>query len=276
MLNANQIALHYQHKPVIQNLSVAIARHQITAIVGPNGCGKSTLLKLLGGLTKPSEGTVSLEQKPLHEWQPKALAKKLALLGQNPQAPGGMLVKQLVGHGRFPYLGLFNTLSQHDQHAITWALKKTQLEELQHKPLAHLSGGERQRAWLAMALAQQSEILLLDEPTTYLDLGHQFQLLDLLKQLQTHERKTIVMVLHDINQASQFSDRIIALKKGAIVADGTPQQVVTKQLINQLFNIDVLVVPQRYGNAIKPLCLPLETQNQLTPSSAVPLRSAAT
>lgn len=276
MLNANQIALHYQHKPVIQNLSVAIARHQITAIVGPNGCGKSTLLKLLGGLTKPSEGTISLEQKPLHEWQPKALAKKLALLGQNPQAPGGMLVKQLVGHGRFPYLGLFNTLSQHDQHAITWALKKTQLEELQHKPLAHLSGGERQRAWLAMALAQQSEILLLDEPTTYLDLGHQFQLLDLLKQLQIHERKTIVMVLHDINQASQFSDRIIALKKGVIVADGTPQQVVTKQIINQLFNIDVSVVPQRYGNVIKPLCLPLETHNQLTPSSAVPLRSAAT
>lgn len=276
MLNANQIALHYQHKPVIQNLSVSIARHQITAIVGPNGCGKSTLLKLLGGLTKPSEGTISLEQKPLHEWRPKALAKKLALLGQNPQAPGGMLVKQLVGHGRFPYLGLFNTLSQHDQHAITWALKKTQLEELQHKPLEYLSGGERQRAWLAMALAQQSEILLLDEPTTYLDLGHQFQLLDLLKQLQIHERKTIVMVLHDINQASQFSDRIIALKKGAIVADGTPQQVVTKQIINQLFNIDVSVVPQRYGKVIKPLCLPLETQNQLTSNSAVPLRSAAT
>jgi len=275
MPQADKISLSYQHKPIIQDLSVAISRHQITAIVGPNGSGKSTLLKLLGGLVKPNEGEVLLSQKPLCKWRPKPLAKTLALLGQNPQAPGGMLVRQLVGHGRFPYLGLFNTLSQLDQRAITWALRKTQLEHIQHQPLEHLSGGERQRAWLAMALAQQSEILLLDEPTTYLDLGHQFQLLDLLKQLQVHERKTIVMVLHDINQASQFSDRIIALKNGSIIADGTPQQVVTAQIIKQLFNIEVSVIPQRYGKTTKPLCLPLETQNQLTPNSAVPLRSAA-
>ncbi|KZN69568.1 ABC transporter ATP-binding protein [Pseudoalteromonas luteoviolacea] len=275
MLQADKLSLNYQHKPVIQDLSVTIAHHQITAIVGPNGSGKSTLLKLLGGLSKPSEGAVTLEQKPLHKWRPKALAKKLALLGQNPQAPGGMLVRQLVGHGRFPYLGLFNTLSHIDQHAITWALRKTQLEHLQNQPLEHLSGGERQRAWLAMALAQQSEILLLDEPTTYLDLGHQFQLLDLLKQLQIHERKTIVMVLHDINQASQFSDRIIALKNGEIVADGSPHQVVTEQIIKQLFNIDVSIVPQRYGRTTKPLCLPIDSHNQITPNSAVPLRSAA-
>lgn len=275
MLNADQITLHYQHRPVLKNLSVSIARHQITAIVGPNGSGKSTLLKLLGGLIQPQQGTISLEQQPLHQWSPKTLAKKLALLGQSPQAPSGMLVKQFVGHGRFPYLGMFKTLSQHDQDAITWALKKTKLDALQHKPLQHLSGGERQRAWLAMALAQQSEILLLDEPTTYLDLGHQFQLLELLKQLQIHEHKTIVMVLHDINQASQFSDRIIALNNGSIIADGTPQQVVTEQIIKRLFNIDVAIVSQCYGQITKPLCLPLGTEDQFTSNSAAPLRSVA-
>ncbi|MDP5213368.1 ABC transporter ATP-binding protein [Pseudoalteromonas tunicata] len=275
MLELTNASLKYQEKQVLSNINLTIHKHEIVAIVGPNGCGKSSLLNLMSGLLKPNSGTSSFKGSAITDWSGTKLARELSLLTQSPQAPDGMTVRQLTEHGRFPYQRLLQRLTTTDEDVINWAIEQVQLTALQHQTLARLSGGERQRAWLAMSLAQQTNILLLDEPTTYLDLGHQHQLLSLLKQLNQQHKKTIVMVLHDINQASQYCDRIIAIKQGKIIADGSPEQVISAQLVKQLFNIDSQIVSCQYQGQSKPLCLPnitldnpLQTDNSNPPTLA--------
>lgn len=256
-LHATHLRLAYGARSVVEVPDLRLEPGAITCLVGPNGCGKSTLLKALGGLLKPAAGRVCLDGKPLTSWAPKALARRLASLPQSPLAPDGISVRQLVGHGRYPHQGLFAGAGAHDLEIVEWAIAATRIDHLQHRSFDTLSGGERQRAWLAMTLAQQAGILLLDEPTTYLDMGHQVELLELLAGLQRRHGLTIVMVLHDLNQASQYADRLLAMRDGQVMADGPPRQVVDSRLTETLFGLKTERIWRDFGGRQIPYCLPL-------------------
>ncbi len=242
---------------VIPQVSLTLNEGEITCLIGPNGCGKSTLLKALAGLLSPTEGQVLLDNKTLSNWSPKALARRLTLLPQSPVAPDDISVHQLVSYGRFAHQGLFGRMSQQDIDAVDNALNQTGMQPLKHRIFNTLSGGERQRGWIALALAQQSDILLLDEPTTYLDIGHQLEALDLLSRLNQQQGLTVIMVLHDINQASQYGDRILTMKQGRIIADGTPLEVITPKLMQQVFGIDIELIVREQGQKQYPYGMPL-------------------
>ena len=256
-LHATRLRLAYGQRTILDIPELRLERGRVTCLVGPNGCGKSTLLKALGGLLRPASGEVSLDARPLADWSPKALARRLASLPQSPSAPDDISVRQLVGHGRYPHQGLLGGVSATDRQVVDWALAATSIVHLQERRFATLSGGERQRAWLAMTLAQQAEILLLDEPTTYMDMGHQVELLELLAELQHRHALTIVMVLHDINQASQYADRLLAMCDGRILADGTPGAVVDSRLTEQLFGLATERIERQIKGRLVPYCLPL-------------------
>ncbi|ENO85788.1 ABC transporter ATP-binding protein [Thauera linaloolentis] len=244
-----------------------------TCVIGPNGCGKSTLLRALGGLLRPSAGQVCLDGTPLAAWPAKALARRLASLPQAPSAPDGLSVRQLVGHGRYPHQGLLARRNAADEAQIDWALQATRIAHLQRRAFHTLSGGERQRAWLAMTLAQQADILLLDEPTTWLDMGHQAELLELLAALQHARGLTVVMVLHDINHASQYADRLLAMRDGRILADGAPADIVSAELTHTLFGVRTEQVFRDLQGRRIPFCLPLP--GVPAPSSPSPTPSPA-
>ncbi|MFN3987335.1 MAG: ABC transporter ATP-binding protein [Rhodocyclaceae bacterium] len=256
-LHATHLRLAYGARSVVEVSDLHLEQGGITCLVGPNGCGKSTLLKALGGRLKPAAGRVCLDGKPLPTWAPKALARRLASLPQSPLAPDGISVRQLVSHGRYPHQGLFAGADADDLEIIEWAMAATHIDHLQHRSFDTLSGGERQRAWLAMTLVQQAAILLLDEPTTYLDMGHQAELLELLAGLQRRHGLTIVMVLHDLNQASQYADRLLAMRDGQIVADGPPRHVVDSRLTETLFGLRTERIWRDFGSRQIPYCLPL-------------------
>ncbi|WP_250657561.1 ABC transporter ATP-binding protein [Alkalimarinus coralli] len=251
-LITQHIQLGYAGNIVIDDLSVQIPQQQITALIGPNGCGKSTLLRGLAGLLEPQKGQVALQDKAMSDWSRQALALQIAMLPQKPVAPDGVLVRQLVSYGRFPYQGLLRSASREDQEVVEWAMDKTGISHYADKPVQALSGGEQQRVWIAMAIAQQATILLLDEPTTYLDWGHQLEILELLCQLNREQGLTVVMSLHDLNQAAQYSDNVIAMEQGQLIAQGTPVQVITPRLLNRVFKVRAQVVPQDNG---KPYCI---------------------
>jgi iron complex transport system ATP-binding protein len=256
-LSACQLTLGYQSNIIIHSVSLTLNAGEITCLVGANGCGKSTLLKALAGVLKPRQGTITLKGKPLRDWPKKAIAKEIAFLPQDPIAPDNISVYQLVSHGRFAYQGLLGKVTQKDVDAIETALKLTGMTKYKHRSFNHLSGGERQRGWLALCIAQQAKLLLLDEPTTYLDIGHQYEILTLLRELNQQQQLTIAMVLHDINQASQFSDRIVTLQDGNIIADDTPINAVNEKMMMNVFGIDVEMQTRRDGNKIYPLAIPL-------------------
>ena len=243
-LRADQLTLGYGNRQIVSQTSLQIELGKITTIIGPNGCGKSTLLKGLSGLMSPADGQVFLDDKPLTEWPNKSRAQRLAVLAQSPVAPDDISVRQLVEHGRYPHQNLLANKSQQDIDAVDWALEMTAMLDYQYRSFNQLSGGERQRGWIALALAQQADILLVDEPTTYLDIGRQLEIMDLLKRLNQTLGTTIVMVVHDMNQASKYSDRILAMKSGNIVADGAPQEVITAELLQDLFHINCQVSPR--------------------------------
>jgi iron complex transport system ATP-binding protein len=242
-LRTADLTLGYDDRPVIANLDVTIPDGRITAIVGANACGKSTLLRGLARLLAPRGGAVYLDGKSLADLRALDVAKVLGLLPQTPVAPDGITVADLVSRGRYPHQGWFRRWTDSDHDAVTRALAATGTADLIDRPIRSLSGGQRQRVWVAMALAQDTDLLLLDEPTTYLDINHQVELLRLLRTLNEDSGKTIVVVLHDLNLACRFSDHLIAMSAGRIVAEGDPATVVTAQLVEDVFGLSCLVIP---------------------------------
>lgn len=253
-LSAADLRVGYGDHAVIDGLALEIATGTITALVGPNGSGKSTLLKTLARLLKPSGGAVYLDGKAISSMPTAAIARDLAILPQGPSAPAGLTVRELVEQGRFPHVGALRMLRYQDHAAITAALELTGMREFAHRPIDGLSGGERQRAWVALTLAQETPILLLDEPTTFLDIGHQLEVLDLVRQLNQERAMTIVLVLHDLNQAARYSQRMVALQQGRVVADGAPKAVLTPVLLEQVFGVRANIVIDPASGT--PVCLP--------------------
>ncbi|WP_017754365.1 ABC transporter ATP-binding protein [Calidifontibacillus oryziterrae] len=252
-LTIDQIAVGYNDFLIIDGLSVKIPEKKITTIIGQNGCGKSTLLKAISRLLKIKQGTVFLDGKEIHQLHTREIARKMAVLPQTAETPPGLTVFELVSYGRFPHQRGFRSLKKEDYHFINWAIEETGLSEYRDHPVESLSGGQRQRVWIAMALAQDSEILVLDEPTTYLDLAHQLDILLLLKKLNEQEGKTILMVLHDLNHASRFSDYLIAMKAGKIVTEGSPETVMTSDNLKTIFDINAILAECPFSN--HPICL---------------------
>lgn len=241
MLESRRLTLKYEQHTVVKDFSFSVQPHTITTIIGPNGCGKSTLLKALSKNKKIASGEVFIEQKPITTYSQKALAKKLAILPQSPIVPEDFLVRDLVSYGRNPYLDWMGRLKEEDYRITDWAIRETGIAHLQDRKISTMSGGERQSAWIAMALTQQPEVLLLDEPTTYLDISHQHDVLKLIKKINAEMGITVIMVLHDINQASRYSDKIIVMKEGQKEVEGTPKEVITKDTFRDIFAVDVAI-----------------------------------
>ncbi|MFC1464222.1 MAG: ABC transporter ATP-binding protein [Candidatus Brachytrichaceae bacterium NZ_4S206] len=254
MIETQHLALSYDSVPVIDALDVHVPAGRITALVGPNGCGKSTLLRGLARLLKPKGGSVLLDGKDIHTIPTRELAKRLGILPQGPVAPEGLTVRELVAQGRYPHQSWLKQWQAEDEAAVNKALDITGMTSLAERPVDALSGGQRQRAWIAMTLAQETEIILLDEPTTFLDLSHQIEVLRLLERLNHDEGRTIVMVVHDLNHATRHAHHIIALRDGKIAAQGDPRQVLTRALLEEVFQVqaDILRDP-RLG---VPICVP--------------------
>ncbi|QQT10695.1 ABC transporter ATP-binding protein [Staphylococcus pasteuri] len=240
-LNGEQVTIGYGDTSIINNLDVEIPDGKVTSIIGPNGCGKSTLLKALSRLLSVKDGSINLDGESIHSQSTKEIAKKIAILPQSPEVADGLTVGELVSYGRFPHQKGFGRLSEEDKKEINWALDVTGTSEFRHRSINDLSGGQRQRVWIAMALAQRTNIIFLDEPTTYLDISHQLEILELVQKLNEEQGCTIIMVLHDINQAIRFSDHLIAMKKGEIIANGETNEILTKDILEQVFNIDVVL-----------------------------------
>jgi iron complex transport system ATP-binding protein len=215
----------------------------VTVIIGANGCGKSTLLRGLARLLTPTHGAVLLDGRSISSIPSKQVAKVMGLLPQAPIAPEGITVADLVGRGRYPHQGWFRQWAPDDDRAVAEALTVTSTLELADRPIEEMSGGQRQRVWIAMALAQETDLLLLDEPTTFLDVAHQLDVLDLVRQLNKDEERTVVMVLHDLNQACRYADHLVALRAGAIVAAGPPAEIVTEELVEAVFDLEARIVP---------------------------------
>jgi iron complex transport system ATP-binding protein len=255
MIEINNLSLTYDGKTIIvHDLNLSIKRGAITALVGPNGCGKSTLLRGLSRLLKPLQGSAYLNGQDIHRMKAKDLARQLGILPQSPVAPDGLTVHELVAQGRYPHQSWLQQWSRDDERITQEALAITNLTMFADRPVDTLSGGQRQRAWIAMALAQQTDILLLDEPTTYLDMAYQMDVLDLLHDLNAQGR-TIIMVLHDLNQAARYADTIVALRGGQIVAQGAPEAVMTPLNIRQVFGLEAEVVTDPVTGT--PLCIPI-------------------
>lgn len=253
-LQADSLSLAYEKITIVEQLALTITTGQITTLVGPNGCGKSTLLRGLARLLKPKAGQVVLNGRAISQMPTKTLAKQLGILPQSPAAPEGLTVYELVAQGRYPHQGFFQQWSNEDERIAQEALAITHMIDFANRPLDTLSGGQRQRAWIAMALAQDTPILLLDEPTTYLDIGHQIEVMELVQTLNRERRMTILLVLHDLNQAARYSDRMVVMQDGAIVADGSPQEMMTPQMLADVFQVRVTVVDDPVSS--KPVCLP--------------------
>jgi iron complex transport system ATP-binding protein len=254
VLRAGQLQVGYRERVVIAGLDLAIYRGGITALVGPNGSGKSTLLKTLARLLVPSAGAVYLNGAAIRGLPTAAVAREVAILPQGPVAPPGLTEGELVEQGRYPHAGPLRMLRRQDHEAIAEALVLTDMTGFADRVLESLSGGERQRAWIALALAQATPVLLLDEPTTFLDIGHQLEVLDLVHRLNAERHMTILLVLHDLNQAARYADRMIVLNNGAVVTDGTPEEVLTPPLLAEVFRVRANVVRDPASGT--PVCLP--------------------
>ena len=242
-LSAENVTLGYGSGPVIEGLSLQIRPGEVTSVVGANGCGKSTLLRGLGRLLRPSIGEIILDGKAIASMPSKEVARTLGLLPQAPLAPEGITVADLVSRGRHPHQGPFGRWTDRDGDAVAAALEATATTDLADRSVDELSGGQRQRVWIAMVLAQETGILLLDEPTTFLDVAHQVDILELLRKLNGDRKTTIVMVLHDLNMAARYSDHLVAMRDGKVVSQGTPHQVVTEATVRDVFALESEVIP---------------------------------
>lgn len=258
ILEADKLTLQYGTRVIADELNFSVEKSEIISIIGPNGSGKSTLLKSLGRLLKPTRGTVLLEGKDIQTMKPGDVARKMSILPQSSTAPPDMTVYDLVCYGRMPHQALFSTPSKADQEKIEEALAETNTSDMRYRRLDTLSGGERQRAWLAMAIAQNPEILLLDEPTTYLDIKHQLDLMNLVYRLHETKKITVIMVLHDLNHAARFSHRLVAVKKGKIFADGLVKDVFTEKTLRDLYDVETSVMTLTQQNKEYLVCFPYD------------------
>ena len=254
--------LGYKHHLVAEAISASFVKPEIVSIIGPNGSGKSTLLKALGRLLTPLKGTVLLNGSDIAKLPSQITAQRISLLPQSSQAPDDMTIMDLVSCGRMPYQSAFSELNKTDYTAIDNSLKTCGLEKMRYRRLGALSGGERQRAWLAMALAQEPEILLLDEPTTYLDIHYQLELMEMVRKLYDTLHITVIMVMHDLNHAAAYSHRLIAVKNGTIVADDTVANVFTCDILEPLYNVKMSIIEVGSGSQKSLACSPYKTESR--------------
>ncbi|MGS2874093.1 iron-enterobactin ABC transporter ATP-binding protein [Enterobacter huaxiensis] len=254
-LRGENLTLGYGKKIIARDLSVAIPDGHFTAIIGPNGCGKSTLLRTLSRLMTPSEGSVFLDGEQIQRFASKEVARRIGLLAQNATTPGDITVLELVSRGRYPHQPLFTRWRKEDDEAVNRAMQATGIADLAQQSVDTLSGGQRQRAWIAMVLAQETSIMLLDEPTTWLDISHQIDLLELLSELNRTQGYTLAAVLHDLNQACRYATHLIALRDGEIVAQGAPKEIVTPELIERIYGMRCMIIDDPVAGT--PLVVPL-------------------
>ncbi|ART75426.1 iron-dicitrate transporter ATP-binding subunit [Sutcliffiella horikoshii] len=271
-LSTQKLGIAYGDLDIVTGLDLEIPEGKITTIIGPNGCGKSTILKTMSRILEAKTGAVYLDGKAIHKTPTKEIAKKMAILPQTPEAPNGLDVTELVSYGRFPHQRGFGRLGKEDKEIVHWALEVTGMMPYAKRPIEALSGGQRQRVWIAMALAQETDLLLLDEPTTYLDMAHQLEVLQLLKQLNEGEKRTIVMVIHDLNHAARFAHHMIALNNGMIIKEGKPDEVMTSKVLREAFNIDAEIVHDPRSG--KPVCLTYDLVGERESSRTVDLVGA--
>lgn len=241
MIKVNNLDVYYDERKVIDHINIAFLKGKITTIIGPNGCGKSTLIKAIAGLFDSGNKNITIDGKIRSQYKRKEFSKKVAFLMQFSLVPEGVSVYDLVSFGRLPHKQRFKNLSTKDYQCIEWALHKTNTYEMKDKLVSQLSGGERQRVFLALALAQKTEIIILDEPTNHLDMKYQHELLELIKKLNQEEQLTILCVLHDVNQAYRYSDHVVVMKHGKIVTHGSPQQCITKEIMHKVYDVDCII-----------------------------------
>ncbi|MCS3432686.1 Fe(3+) dicitrate ABC transporter ATP-binding protein FecE [Klebsiella sp. BIGb0407] len=251
-LRTENLSISYGTQKVLDSLSLTLPAGKITALLGPNGCGKSTLLNCFSRLITPQSGTIMLDDQPLKELTSRQLARQLALLPQHHLTPEGITVRELVSYGRSPWLSLWGRLSAEDNTRVDIAMNQTQTHLLAERRLTELSGGQRQRAFLAMVLAQDTPVVLLDEPTTYLDINHQVELMRLMGELKT-AGKSVIAVLHDLNQASRYCDHLVVLAQGRVIAQGTPEEVMKPELLKAVFSIEAEIHPEPISG--RPMCV---------------------
>ncbi|SHE74889.1 ABC transporter ATP-binding protein [Streptoalloteichus hindustanus] len=259
-LHAEGLRLGYGENVIVDGLDIEVLDNTVTAVIGPNGCGKSTLLRALGRLLNPQRGHVLLDGRRVDRMPTKEVARVIGVLPQTPQAPEGLTVADLVARGRHPHQTWYRQWSSDDESAVSEALRLTGMLEFAERTLDQLSGGQRQRAWISMALAQGTDLLLLDEPTTYLDLAHQVDVLDLVHRLHTEAGRTVVMVLHDLNLAARYADRLVAMRAGRIIAQGEPGEVLTEELLREVFELEARVIPDPVSGT--PLVVPIGSRHR--------------
>lgn len=255
-ISVKNLSVAYEDNLIIENMNLSIPSGEISIIIGANGCGKSTLLKTIARVIKPKSGDIFINGKNIREQKEKHLAAQVAFLPQGPVCPPGLTVKELIAFGRFPHQKLMGGLKSHDKDIIQWAMEETELKDYADREIGNLSGGQRQRAWIAMTLAQETDIIMLDEPTTYLDMSYQLEVLKVLERLNRNKKITVVIVLHELNNACRFASNIIGLKQGSLICQGTPVDVITKESLKEIYGIDARL--QLSENKQYPVCVDYE------------------
>ncbi len=255
-IGVKNLSVAYDDNVVIDNMDLSIPKGEISIIIGANGCGKSTLLKTVARIIKPRNGEIYINGKDIRHQKEVHIATQVAFLPQGPVCPGGITVRELVAYGRFPHQKMIGGLNSHDKEIIQWAMEETEMEAFAGREIGSLSGGQRQRAWIAMTLAQETGIIMLDEPTTYLDISYQLEILEVLERLNREKNITIVIVLHELYNACRFASNIIGLKQGKIICMGAPREVITKESLKGIYGIDVKL--QLSENKKYPVCVDYE------------------
>lgn len=255
-ISVKNLSVAYESNTIIEDMNLSIPKGKISIIIGANGCGKSTLLKTIARINKPKNGDIFINDKNIKKVKEKDIAKDVAFLPQGPVCPSGLTVRELVAFGRFPHQKMIGGLNNHDKEVIDWAIKETGLSEFEDREVENLSGGQRQRAWIAMTLAQETEIIMLDEPTTYLDMSYQLEVLEVLQRLNGEKKITVVIVLHELNNACRFADNIIGLKKGKLICEGRPIDVINKENLKEIYGIDAKLQLSEDGKY--PICMDYE------------------
>ena len=255
-ISVRNLSISYEDNNIIEDMDLSIPKGMITIIIGSNGCGKSTLLKTIARINKPKNGDIFISNKNIKKIKEKDIAKEVAFLPQGPVCPSGLTVRELVAYGRFPHQKLIGGLNSHDKEIIDWAINETGLSDFKDREVENLSGGQRQRAWIAMTLAQETDIIMIDEPTTYLDMSYQLEVLEVLEKLNKEKNITVVIVLHELNNACRFANNTVGLKKGKIICEGKPIDVINKSTLKEIYGINATLTKSENGEY--PICMEYE------------------